>query len=98
MPPFANGYLDWTDWNECWKIPKRDSFIWVCSPCPAEKDPIHEHHVRGLELKLLYAGPRALTTSEKSELLLSADSFRRLRPEPAKEVTAQGVGQPAVSV
>jgi hypothetical protein len=31
-------------------------------PSPPEKDPMYEHHVRGLELKLLYAGPRALTT------------------------------------
>src|SRR5215470_3744680 len=59
------------------------------APAPPEKDPIHEHHVRGLELKLLYAGPRALTTSEKRELLLSAESIRRLRPETAgKEVPA----------
>jgi hypothetical protein len=38
---------------------------------------MYKHHVRGLELKLLYAGPRALTTSEKRELLLSADSTRK---------------------
>src|SRR5436305_893036 len=51
-----------------------------------QKDPMYEHHVRGLELKLMYAGPRALTTSEKRELFLSADLIRRLRPEPpAKE-------------
>jgi membrane glycosyltransferase len=53
---------------------------------------------RGLELKLLYAGPRALTTSEKRELLLSADSIRRLRPETAANENAAGVAQNAVSV
>jgi hypothetical protein len=68
-------------------------------PAPPEKDPMYEHHVRGLELKLLYAGPRALTISEKRELLLSADSIRRLRPETAaKEVPAPSVPQPAASV
>ena len=68
-------------------------------PAPPEKDPMYEHHVRGLELKLLYAGPRALTTSEKRELLLSADSIRRLRPETGTgEVPAQAGPQPAVSV
>ena len=73
--------------------------IFVCPTAPPEKDPMYEHHVRGLELKLLYAGPRALTTSEKRELLLSADSIRRLRPETAaKESPAPGVPQPAVSV
>ena len=67
-------------------------------PAPPERDPIHEHHVRGLELKLLYAGPRALTTSEKRELLLCAESIRRLRPETAgKEAPAAGVPQPPVS-
>ena len=71
----------------------------LLSPAPPEKDPIHEHHVRGLELKLLYAGPGALTTSEKRELLLSADSIRRLRPEAAgKEVPVQGAPQATVSV
>ena len=55
-------------------------------PAPPEKDPIHEHHLQGLELKPMYAGSRALTTSEKTELLLSADSIRRLRPETAAKV------------
>jgi membrane glycosyltransferase len=77
----------------------RQLHLGLLPPAPPEKDPIHEHHVRGLELKLLYAGPRALTTSEKRELLLSADSIRRLRPETAaKECPAPGEPQPAVSV
>jgi hypothetical protein len=50
-----------------------------------DKNPIYEHHVRGLELKLLHAGPQALTALEKRELLLNRDSIRRLRPEPAVE-------------
>src|SRR6266850_529076 len=77
----------------------RQLHLRLLPPAPPEKDPMYEHHVRGLELKLLYAGPRALTTSEKRELLLSGDSIRRLRPETAaKEVPAPGVPQPAVSV
>ena len=77
----------------------RQLHLGLLPPAPPEKDPIHEHHVRGLELKLLYAGPRALTTSEKRELLLSGDSIRRLRPETAeKENPAAGVTQAAVSV
>jgi hypothetical protein len=77
----------------------RQLHLGLLSPAPPEKDPMYEHHVRGLELKLLYAGSRALTTSEKRELLLSADSIRRLRPETgAKECPAPGAPQPAVSV
>jgi hypothetical protein len=68
-------------------------------PAPLDKVPIHEHHVRGLELRLLYAGPRALTTSEKRELLLSADSIRRLRPETAAKENREAIApQSAVSV
>jgi hypothetical protein len=77
----------------------RQLHLGLLPPAPPEKDPIHEHHLRGLELKLLYAGPRALTTSEKRELLLSGDSIRRLRPETAvKEVPAPGMPKTAVSV
>jgi membrane glycosyltransferase len=77
----------------------RQLHLGLLPPSPPEKDPIHEHHVRGLELKLMYAGPRALTPSEKRELLLSGDSIRRLRPEtPAKENSVPGVPQTAVSV
>jgi hypothetical protein len=77
----------------------RGVHLGLLPPAPPEKDPIHEHHVRGLELKLLYAGPRALTTSEKRELLLSGDSIRRLRPETAgKEVLAHGAPQTVASV
>jgi hypothetical protein len=35
----------------------RQLHLGLLPPAPLEKDPIHEHHVRGLELKLLYAGP-----------------------------------------
>jgi len=77
----------------------RQLHLGLLPPAPPEKDPMYEHHVRGLELKLLYAGPRALTTSEKRELLLRSDSIRRLRPETAaKEVPAHGATPPAVSV
>ena len=77
----------------------RQLHLGLLPPSPPEKDPIHEHHVHGLELKLMYAGPRALTPSEKRELLLSGDSIRRLRPETAaKESPAAGVAQSAVSV
>jgi len=77
----------------------RQLHLGLLPPAPPEKDPIHEHHVRGLELKLLSAGPRALTTSEKRELLPSADSIRRLRPEMSdKESPATGMPQTAISV
>jgi membrane glycosyltransferase len=56
---------------------------------PPDKNPIYEHHVRGLELKLLHAGPQALTALEKRELLLNRDSIHRLRPEPATEERAK---------
>jgi membrane glycosyltransferase len=73
----------------------RQLHLGLLPPTPTEKDPMYEHHVRGLELKLLYAGPRALTTSEKRELLLSAESIRRLRPEsPVKESRAATEPQP----
>jgi membrane glycosyltransferase len=67
-------------------------------PAPPAKDPMYEHHLRGLELKLQYAGPQALTTSEKREMLLSADSIRRLRPETPPEESAKAPEQPAVSL
>jgi len=76
----------------------RQLHLGLLPPSPPEKDPIHEHHVHGLELKLMYAGPRALTPSEKRELLLSGDSIRRLRPEMAgKDVPATSVPQATVS-
>lgn len=67
-------------------------------PAAPEKDAMYEHHLRGLELKLLYAGQQALTNSDKRELLLSADSIRRLRPEPpAEEQPAATSPQPVYS-
>jgi hypothetical protein len=78
---------------------RRSASFRFAAASPSEKDPINEHHVRGLESKLLYAGPRALTISEKRELLLSRDSIRRLRPETAaNESPAPGLPQAAVSV
>jgi hypothetical protein len=77
----------------------RQLHLGLLPPALPEKDPMYEHHVRGLELKLLSAGPRALTTSEKRELLLSADSIRRLRPETGgKENPPAAVPRTAVSV
>jgi membrane glycosyltransferase len=77
----------------------RQLHLGLLPPGPPEKDPMYEHHIRGLELKLLYTGSQALTKSEKRELLLSAESIRRLRPETtAKEVPAPDASQPAVSV
>jgi hypothetical protein len=64
----------------------RQLHLGLLPPAPPEKDPMYEHHIRGLELKLPYAGSQALTTSEKRELLLDADSIRRLRPETAARV------------
>ncbi len=77
----------------------RQLHLGLLPPGPPEKDPMYEHHIRGLELKLLYTGSKALTKPEKRELLLSTESIRRLRPETAaKESPAEGVSQTAVSV
>jgi len=65
-------------------------------PVPAACDPMYEHHVRGLELKLQHAGPQSLTRPEKRELLLHADSIRRMRPEPPNAESAPAQ-QPAAS-
>jgi membrane glycosyltransferase len=66
-------------------------------PPTPEKNPMYEHHVRGLELKLLHTGPESLSPVEKRELLLNAESIRRLRPEStvAEPAVAQ---QPAASL
>jgi membrane glycosyltransferase len=67
-------------------------------PASEKKDPIYEHHVRGLELKLLYAGPQALSSTERRELLLNADSIQRLRPEPPPAEPADAPAQPVTSL
>jgi len=77
----------------------RQLHLGLLPPAAVEKDPMYEHHIRGLELKLLYTGSKALTKPEKRELLLSAESIRRLRPETAsKESRAPSAAQTAVSV
>src|SRR5215469_5056832 len=49
-------------------------------PKPSQPiDPLHEHHLRGLELKIHYHGLQSLTRKEKRELLLDPDSIHRLK-------------------
>ncbi len=67
-------------------------------PAAERKDPMYEHHVRGIELKLLHAGPQALTAVERRELLLNRDAIRRLRPEPMPAEPVELPAQPAGSL
>ncbi len=53
-------------------------------------DPLHEHHLRGLELKVYYHGLQALSRKEKRELLLNADSIRRLKTNAHQQLEAAG--------
>lgn len=62
------------------------------------KDPMYDHHIRGIELKLLHAGPQALTSAERRELLLNADSIQRLRPEAPSAQSVDAAVQPIVSL
>jgi len=77
-----------------WAAP-RDGLAWVLEdprvfethlallpPDTAPTDPLRLHRLDGLQLKVRYQGPEALAPGEKRELLLDADSIRRLRTEP----------------
>jgi membrane glycosyltransferase len=74
-----------------WATP-RDGLAWVLgdpevcgvhlsllTPAPQPPDPLRQHYLEGLKLKLVHAGLQALSTSEKRDLLLDADSIRALR-------------------
>jgi hypothetical protein len=43
-------------------------------------DPLLQHYLEGLTLKLVHTGIQSLSSSEKRDLLLDADSIRGLRP------------------
>jgi membrane glycosyltransferase len=83
-----------------WAAP-RDGLTWVLEdpvafevhlallpPAAAPDDPLHQHRLEGLQLKVRYHGPRALSPQEKRELLLDSDSIRSLKLEspPALQV------------
>jgi membrane glycosyltransferase len=60
-------------------------------PRPTQSpDPLHEHHLRGLELKFHYHGLQALTRKEKREILLNRDSIHRLRTNAHQQLEAAG--------
>ena len=48
-------------------------------PADTPADPLSQHRLAGLQLKLRYDGPHALTRQEKRELLLNSDSVRICR-------------------
>jgi len=75
----------------------RELHLALLPPVVTASDPMYEHHVRGLELKLQHAGPQSLTRSEKRELLLDPAVIRRLRPAPPQEEPARPRPQPAAS-
>jgi membrane glycosyltransferase len=75
-----------------WASP-RDGLAWVlwdpkvCEvhlslliPPSQPPDPLRQHYLEGLILKLVHAGLPALSSSEKRDLLLDPDSVRGLRP------------------
>jgi membrane glycosyltransferase len=77
-----------------WAAP-RDGLAWVLEdptalevhlallpPAAASKDPLHQHRLEGLQLKVRYHGLPTLTAQEKRELLLDPDSIRSLKLEP----------------
>jgi membrane glycosyltransferase len=76
----------------------RELHLSLLPSTPPAKDPMYEHHLRGFELKLLHAGPQSLSRAEKRELLLNADSIRRLRPEPPQEAFMPAESQPTASI
>jgi membrane glycosyltransferase len=70
----------------------RDGLAWVLedptvcevhlsllTPAPQPPDPLHQHYLKGLTLKLVHTGLQALSSREKRDLLLDADSIRALR-------------------
>jgi len=87
--------------GRCWAAP-RDGLAWVLedssvfevhlallSFAAVPNDPLHQHRLEGLRLKVRYHGPKALTPHERRELLLDPDSIRNLKQEPtAKNIAA----------
>jgi membrane glycosyltransferase len=76
-----------------WAAP-RDGLGWVledpavCAlhlsllmPPQQPPDPLRQHYLEGLTLKLVHAGLSSLSSSEKRDLLLEPDSIRALRPD-----------------
>jgi membrane glycosyltransferase len=51
-------------------------------PADAPNDPLRQHRLAGLQLKVRHDGPQTLTPQEKRELLLDPDSIRSLKLEP----------------
>jgi membrane glycosyltransferase len=51
----------------------------LLTPAPELPDPLHKHYCEGLKLKVIHAGLQALSSAEKRDLLLDADSIRALR-------------------
>lgn len=77
-----------------WGVP-RDGLAWVLEdlgvldvhlallpPAASPNDPLRQHRLEGLQLKVRCHGPGALTPQEKRELLLDSDSIRSLKLEP----------------
>ena len=77
-----------------WAAP-RDGLAWVLEdpsvlqvhlallpPAAVPNDPLQQHRLEGLRLKLRFNGPKALTPQERRELLLDPDSIRNLKQEP----------------
>jgi membrane glycosyltransferase len=73
----------------------RDGLAWVLAdpsaseihlsllmPSPAPPDPLQQHYVEGLRLKLVHSGLQSLTSREKRDLLLDPESIRALRGRP----------------
>ena len=57
-------------------------------PAAAPADPLDQHRLEGLQLKVLVHGPDALTPQEKRELLLDPDSIRSLKLGPPTDRVA----------
>jgi membrane glycosyltransferase len=60
----------------------REIHLALLSPPAVPNDPLRLNRLAGLQLKVRYQGPGALTPQEKRELLLDSDSIRSLRTEP----------------
>jgi membrane glycosyltransferase len=87
--------------SRSWAAP-RDGLAWVLedpsvcqvhlallSPAAVPDDPLHQHRLEGLQLKVRYHGPNALTPQERREPVLDSESIRNLKQDPpAKSVAA----------
>ena len=58
----------------------REVHLSLSAPPPQPPDPLRQHYLKGLTLKVVHLGLPALSTKEKRDLLLDPDSVRALRP------------------